>query len=189
MKVLVTKVKGNLKDFVYSNIITGLFAFGGGVSFLPFFQEYYLDKYQFLSSSRFYELFGYASSMPGPISPLFAATVGYEVFGVAGFFLGIISLVLPSMILTLIFYHYYGKFKDNIILEDISKYMIPVIIGVLLLVIFTVVKETLKYNFDFKFFNYTMLFIIPAIFIGKFKTTPFIPIILNIIYTFIFIKL
>ena len=172
MKVLVTKVKGNLKDFVYSNIITGLFAFGGGVSFLPFFQEYYLDKYQFLSSSRFYELF-----------------VGYEVFGVAGFFLGIISLVLPSMILTLIFYHYYGKFKDNIILENISKYMIPVIIGVLLLVIFTVVKETLKYNFDFKFFNYTMLFIIPAIFIGKFKTTPFIPIILNIIYTFIFIKL
>ena len=71
-------MRGNLKDFVYSNIITSLFAFGGGVSFLPFFQEYYLNKYQFLDSSRFYELFGYASATPGPISPLFAGVVGFE---------------------------------------------------------------------------------------------------------------
>ena len=42
MKVKVDEMRGNLKDFVYSNIITSLFAFGGGVSFLPFFQEYYL---------------------------------------------------------------------------------------------------------------------------------------------------
>lgn len=182
-------MRGNLKDFVYSNIITSLFAFGGGVSFLPFFQEYYLNKYQFLDSGRFYELFGYASATPGPISPLFAGVVGFEVFGIWGFLLGIISLVVPAMAITIIAYHYYGKYKNHKVLGNVSKYMIPVIIGVLLLVVFTVSNETLKYNFDFKILHYMVLILVPLIAIGKYKTAPFIPIIINIIYTFIFIKL
>lgn len=70
--------------------------------------------------------------------PLFAGVVGFEVFGIWGFLLGIISLVVPAMAITIIAYHYYGKYKNHKVLGNVSKYMIPVIIGVLLLVVFTV---------------------------------------------------
>ncbi len=181
-------MKGNLKNFIYANFITGIFSFGGGVSFLSLLKEYYLDKYHFISVGRFYELFGYASAMPGPISPLFAAVVGYECFGILGYFAGIIALVFPSMLITIVAYKYYKIHKDNRVLVNLSKYLIPCIISVLVIVVSTIIQESLKYDTNNKYFHYAILLLIPIICLKKFNMTPLIPIILNIVYVILFLK-
>ncbi len=180
-------MNGSLKDFTLANILIGMLTFGGGASFIPLFNDFYIKKYQFISAPSFYELYAYGSAMPGPISPILAGTIGWQCFGSAGFILGLGALIVPAMLLTVAVYHYYKKFKNHPFLINLSKYTMPFVLGVLFSVVIEISEKYIALH-NFEPVNFLMLTIIPAVIIGKFKKNPLYAIAANICYSFIFIK-
>ncbi len=79
--------------------LSGIVSFGGGKTFIPIFEKFYVDDFPIVTSLKLAEIIGLSLALPGPMSPMVAGFVGYEEYGIIGFILGMIMLCVPPVIL------------------------------------------------------------------------------------------
>ncbi len=96
----------------YEFLITGVFAFGGGLATLPFLNEMGISTGWF-TTEELTNMLAVAESTPGPIGINMATYVGFKVAGVGGAAVATIALILPSLILVLILIKVLNKFSEN----------------------------------------------------------------------------
>ena len=91
----------------------GLFAFGGGMAVIPFFDEM-VKKHGWLTESQFSEVIAIAQSAPGPVGVNMAVYAGNIILGSPwGGIVAALVLVLPGIARSLIVARVLAKYREN----------------------------------------------------------------------------
>lgn len=106
-----------LIDLIISFFKIGLFAVGGGLATLPFLYELAHTK-DWISVSDISNLVAISESTPGPLGVNMATYAGFLQSNIIGAIIAPISLVLPSIIISIIIARFLNKFKELKIVKD-----------------------------------------------------------------------
>ena len=99
-------------QLIYEYFKTGLFAFGGGYSTLPFL--YHIsENYGWYSTKQLSDIVAISSVTPGPVGVNAATFSGYTTAGILGALLATSAVVLPSLIIVITVAKLLDKFKEN----------------------------------------------------------------------------
>jgi chromate transporter len=90
----------------------GLFAVGGGLAALPFLYDL-SDRYNWFSYAELTDMIAVAESTPGPLGINMATYVGYKVAGVIGGLAASLSIILPSIVITMLICTMLQRFREN----------------------------------------------------------------------------
>jgi len=110
----------------------GMFSFGGGYATLPFIQQEFIHKYNWLTSNEFLDLLALSQSTPGPIAINSATFVGSKVGGILGSIFATLGVVLFSLIGLTLISRVLDKFKDNPYVIRLLKVLRPLTLGFIL---------------------------------------------------------
>jgi len=100
-----------LKLFIVFSKI-GLFAFGGGYSFLPLIEKEVVQYHNWLDKAEFLEVTGIVSMFPGALSIKFATYTGYKIAGIPGAVVANLANLLPPVLFITLASLLYAKYKD-----------------------------------------------------------------------------
>ncbi|MDO5754782.1 MAG: chromate transporter [Tissierellia bacterium] len=109
----------------------GLFAIGGGLATLPFLQQMAM-KYPWFTQEELLDMIAISESTPGAIGVNMATFSGYKAYGVLGSLLATLSLVLPSVIITIIISKFYDQYREQKIVETAFQGIRPCTAGLIL---------------------------------------------------------
>ena len=110
----------------------GMFSFGGGYAMLPFIQQEFIHKYNWITTNEFLDLLALSQSTPGPIAINSATFVGYKTGGILGSVLATLGVVLFSLVGLSIISRVLVKFKDNPYITKLLKILRPITLGFIL---------------------------------------------------------
>ncbi|MCL2566842.1 MAG: chromate transporter [Alphaproteobacteria bacterium] len=165
--------------FIWATFLVGIFSFGGGKAYIPIFQNIYVDQYKIISNFQLTELVTYAVTLPGPIAPMITGPVGFDLYSVGGFILGLFVLTLPPFLLFVFIWQLYKHHSEKKKVKVIANYLSPAIIALLLSVCFTLffgVRQPQNYSYDFYFIT---IFAVSSIVLIKTKIHPIVLIIVS----------
>ena len=149
---------GELFTFYWATFLVGILSFGGGKAYIPIYKEYYVNYYHIISDINLLEYVAYASSLPGPFSPMISGPIALIKYGWLSFFIAILLLIIPSIILFFFAMFFFIKYRSIDKVQFIAKYISPAIVCLLLFVVFS----TLYSSFDNikNIYYYVLMFII-----------------------------
>lgn len=102
----------------------GLFTFGGGYAMIPIIKETVIETYKWLSPQEFIDIIAIAEMTPGIIAVNMATFLGTKVSGSPiGGVIATLGVVLPSSIIVYTISRYFSKFKNNVYVEKILKFI------------------------------------------------------------------
>jgi chromate transporter len=90
----------------------GLFAFGGGSSFLPLIEREVVENHHWLDRPEFLEVLGIARVVPGALSIKFATYTGYKVAGIPGVVVANLANLFPAVLFIMVALLVYSKYKN-----------------------------------------------------------------------------
>ena len=157
----------SLSLYLWATFLSGIVSFGGGKTFIPLFEKFYVDDFPIVTSLKLAEIIGLSLALPGAMSPMVAGFVGYEKYGILGFSLGMIILCVPPVILLFALWNLYKKNDKHPRVIRVAKYMQPVILGLMLGVILKSLSN-LGYGLYYTYYNVSV-FIIGFVLMYKFK--------------------
>lgn len=108
----------------------GLLALGGGSAAVALIENEAVDELKLMTQEGFSDLYILGQSLPGPIATKLSAVIGYQLSGIPGAFVAVVSIVLPSSILIIIY-----KFlltTDIKWMDKINKTLQPVVMVLIL---------------------------------------------------------
>ena len=88
----------------------GLFTFGGGYAMIPFLEQEFVDKRQWLTHDEFVSMVALAESTPGPLAINAATFIGYRVGRVLGAILCTLGVSLPSFAVIYVISLFFDQF-------------------------------------------------------------------------------
>lgn len=103
---------------------TGLFAFGGGYSTIPFLYDI-SDKFHWYTTAQLTHMLAVSSITPGPVGVNMATFAGFTTAGIKGAFIATFAVILPSFIIVSVVYNVLDKFKNNLYIKNIIKTLKP----------------------------------------------------------------
>ncbi|MDR2007975.1 MAG: chromate transporter [Alphaproteobacteria bacterium] len=165
--------------FIWATFLVGIFSFGGGKAYIPIFQNIYVDQFNIISNFQLTELVTYAVTLPGPIAPMITGPVGFDLFSVWGFFIGLIVLTMPPFFLFVGIWQLYKNHSEKKKVKVMAKYLSPAIIALLLSVCFTLfwgIRQPQNYSYDFYFIT---IFLVSSAILIKTKVHPILLIIIS----------
>ena len=104
--------------------------FGGGITVLGFVQDQVVNRFHWLTPQEFLDGLALGQLTPGPILTL-AAYVGYKLCGLAGAFVGVLSIFLPSFVLILSVLPIVNRFRKLAWIKAAMKAIGAAVIGVI----------------------------------------------------------
>lgn len=107
-----------------------LLAFGGGVSVLPEMQRQVIEVHPWLTAAEFASLFALAQASPGP-NMLVVVLIGWRVSGLAGAFVAMGALCLPSSLLTYFTARLWDRFRNAGWRRSVQAGLVPVTAGLI----------------------------------------------------------
>lgn len=151
----------------------GLFALGGGVVAIPFFNDMAI-KYGWFSTKDIADMIAISEATPGPFGINMATFAGYKIGGIIGSALGVFFLVLPSFVIIIIVSKFLDKFSENKYVKAAFKGLRPCVCGLVLNAWYSIMKVSVINPSAFiesknisDFFNFVPLVIFVIIFIGS----------------------
>lgn len=158
----------------------GLFTIGGGYAMLPMVQQS-IAKHNWLTSGEVVNFIAVAESTPGPFAINLATFVGVTVgsktsLGIFGGFLGAVvatfAVVLPSLVIIVVVTKLFEKFKTNKYVQNALYGIRPVVVGLVLSAVVSVLCMVILPNLDltdikgegFSQFNWISLIVVLAFF-------------------------
>lgn len=151
--------------FFFPNIL----AYGGGPSAIPLIEHEVVDKYDWMTKTKFSELLALANSLPGPIATKMAGYIGFEVAGVIGSVVALFATIVPSLALMLLLLNLLYKHRNSPRVKRLSSFVLPAI-AVLLL---TLTIDFLQTSYDLNSIIPTILLLIASyVALERFKIHP-----------------
>lgn len=95
---------------------TGLFAIGGGLATLPFLREMTMH-YPWFTMEDLLDMIAVSESTPGPIGVNMATFAGFNAGGVLGALVATLSLIFPSIIITIIIASFMERFQESVLIQ------------------------------------------------------------------------
>jgi chromate transporter len=121
----------HLTDLVLVFGQLSLLAFGGGVSVLPEMQRQVTEVHHWLTPADFASLFALAQASPGP-NMLVVVLIGWRVSGIAGALVAILSLCLPSSVLSYGMANLWDRFRNAPWRRTVQQGIAPVTAGLIM---------------------------------------------------------
>lgn len=129
------------------HLSVSLLAVGGAVTLVPDLYRYVVTQHSLLGAEQFKHALVLAQAAPGP-NVLYIALVGWQVgvnaagpgasgwlaawLGTLGLLLGLLGVLLPSSILTLVIARWCNRHQDWPGIQAFRQGMAPIVVGVLL---------------------------------------------------------
>lgn len=109
----------------------GLLSFGGGYAALPLIQNQIIDVHHWLNMSELTDLITISQMTPGPIAINSATFVGEKIAGIGGGIVATIGCIIPSMIIVTLISHFYIKYRNLSLLQNILKILRPAVVAMI----------------------------------------------------------
>lgn len=120
---------------------TGLFAIGGGMATVPFLFDI-SARTGWFTTSELANMIAISESTPGPIGINMATYVGFETVGILGGVVATLSLMAPSVIISIIIVKVLMHFMDKPVVGVVFKHIRPAVIGLILFAFWQLAKLT-----------------------------------------------
>lgn len=166
--------------FLLANVLIGFLSFGGGNGYIPVFQNIYVDEFNIITNLKLAEVVSYILIFPGPVAPMIAGVIGYEMFQIKGVIFGLIFLSLPMLLVFMYLWKIYQKNSENKRIQLITNYLSPAIIALFLSVclsLFTGIREISHWKFYDLYF--LVVFLLSTLILSRTKIHPVILIIIS----------
>ena len=131
------KLKSILKTF----LIIGSTSFGGYIALIAMIRRNLVERDAIISDEILTEGISLASFLPGPVAVNVVAYIGYKLLGVAGAFLSVIAVLLPSFLLVCVCSVLYFEFGEVYSFDGILLGIVPAIIGIIISVGVSMTKK------------------------------------------------
>lgn len=132
-------------ELFYTFFLIGLFTIGGGYAMIPMIQDEVVSK-GWLTAEELINFFAIAESTPGPFAVNTATLVGFsQVLGspILGAIATTIAVILPSFIIILLIARYFNNLMQKKVFVWALYGIKAVVIGLILSVVWTLVKDEL----------------------------------------------
>lgn len=107
--------------------IPGIIGYGGGPAAIPLTEDWVVDHYGWMSSSKFAEILAIGNALPGPINTKMAGIIGYQQGGILGVFVAEFATIAPSLILMIVLLGLLFRFKDSPKVKQMTLLVRPAI--------------------------------------------------------------
>ena len=154
-----------LLTLCYEFFLTGLFAIGGGLATLPFLTQMSVKYPEWFTAEKLVNMIAISESTPGPIGVNMATYVGFEVFGIPGAVLATLSLVLPSLIVSVIIARAMEKYRQSPLVNTVFTGLRPVVTGLIAAAGYSVLEIVLGLGQGFQNFPWLNAGVLIAIFV------------------------
>ncbi len=112
-------------------LMLSVLAIGGALATAPDMHRYLVDQKDWLDDASFTSSIAIAQAAPGP-NLMFVAVLGWNVAGLAGAFVSMVGMLMPSTLLTLTVSRWAGRHREDRGVRAFSAGMAPLTIGLLL---------------------------------------------------------
>ncbi|WP_455662478.1 chromate transporter [Pradoshia sp.] len=112
----------------------GMLGYGGGPSSIPLVHQEVVKKYGWMNDDEFADVLALGNTLPGPIATKMAGYIGYRVAGITGMLNALLSTILPTIVLMIVFLTTVASFKDYTWVKGMTAAVVPVV-GVMLAVL------------------------------------------------------
>ncbi len=116
--------------------IPSIIGYGGGPAYIPLVEYEVVHRYGWLTAGEFGEILAFANTLPGPIITKMAGVIGFEIAGAAGALVGLAASVIPSLILMIFLLGIIYRYKDNLRIKRVTRFVRPVIAAMLALMVY-----------------------------------------------------
>ena len=120
-----------LLQLFISFLQVGALSFGGGYASMPLIQEQVINVHHWLTVSEFTDLISISQMTPGPIAVNSATFVGIKIAGIPGAIVATIGCILPSILLVTVISHFYLKYRNLSLLQEILKMLRPAVVSLI----------------------------------------------------------
>lgn len=113
-------------------LLWSLLSVGGAIGLLPDMHRYLVVDQRWISDAQFTSALALGQASPGPNMILFAALLGWQIWGLPGALLASLGLILPSSVITLAYFRYSRTHRDRHWVRAMHDGMAPITVGLLL---------------------------------------------------------
>ncbi len=99
----------------------GLFSIGGGYATIPLIRQIIIDNHGWLTLSEFTNMITISQMTPGPLAINLATFVGKKIGGIGGSIAATTGGVLFGIIISLLIYKCFNKFKESRVAAEVLK--------------------------------------------------------------------
>ena len=119
--------KNKLVQLFLAFFRVGMLGYGGGPSSIPLVHSEVVDRYRWMGSEEFGDILAIGNTLPGPIATKMAGYIGYRIAGMAGSFVSILALIIPTIILMILLLTSLSAYKDEAWVQGLSAGVVPVV--------------------------------------------------------------
>jgi len=172
---------------IYFNLIkefflTGLFAFGGGYSTIPFLLHI-SEVFGWYSQKELSQMLAIAAITPGPVGINVATYAGFKTTGILGALCATLAEILPAVIIITLIAKVCSKYKENTYFQSVIYVLKPVSCALLTIPVISMIKNNAYSTFG------AILLIVLLLYSLRFKKNPLFYFVVSgfagLIYTFI----
>lgn len=121
-----------LLDIFMAFFRASILSYGGGPASIPLMQNEIVKTYHWYTNEQFADLLAMGNTLPGPIAPKIAASVGYQVAGYPGAAVGVIATVVPTAIIIILLAKLLLTYKDAPRVQGLLRVAKPIVVVLLL---------------------------------------------------------
>lgn len=113
-------------------LLWSLLSVGGAIGLLPDMHRYLVVQQHWVSDAQFASALALGQASPGPNMILFVALLGWQILGLPGALLAALGLILPSSLITVVYFRYSRIHKERFWVRAMHEGMAPITVGLLL---------------------------------------------------------
>lgn len=132
-----------LLELLWTFMMIGISAFGGGYAVMPLIQHYIVDTHAWITMLELVDITSISQMTPGPIMINAATFVGIKVAGIPGGVVATFGSVFPSFVLVVILAMIFERHGKLDFIKNIMKGLRPTIVGLIFLAAFTLMSASL----------------------------------------------
>lgn len=138
------KYQKKYKQLFLSTFKLSACTFGGGFVIIPLMRKRFVEELGWIKEQEMLDLTAIAQSSPGSIAVNASILVGYHAAGAPGALLGVLSAVLPPLIIISVISMFYQAFRDNAIVNMAMAGMLCGVAAVIFDVVINMVCGVLR---------------------------------------------
>lgn len=126
----------------------GFTSFGGYTSLIALVRDKMVTRDKVIGEDLVVDSLAIASVLPGPLAVNCVANIGFSLRGWKGFWISIISVLFPSLLLMVLFAEFYDQLQGSKIMQSIMVGVIPIVVAIIASVAFKMFQNQVNHPFQ-----------------------------------------